>query len=543
MQKLLELYRQWRDADPAHVQQLPGAGSNRSYFRLTDLDGKTIIGVIGTSRDEDHAFIYLTEHFNRRKLPVPKILAQSDDQLRYLQTDLGSTSLFDAIRGGREAGGRYTLKEQELLRRTIRELPNIQLRGARGLDFSNCYPQAEFDVDSVLFDLNYFKYCFLKATELDFHELKLEADFRLFAKDLTVDDFGGRSQEAGGCFLYRDFQARNVMLDRDGNPWFIDYQGGRKGPYYYDLASFLWQASARYPHKLRRELVYEYYNSLKHYTEVPSARHFVSRLSLFVLFRTLQVLGAYGFRGYFEQKKHFIESIPPAIQNLRELLAYGVTPSPAESGEAGGGLNNGPFHYPYLMEVLRQLTELPQFQKVEATATRADGYKTTDLNPYKAHPQDGPATFSKYDAQGPLVVKVYSFSYRKGIPEDESGNGGGYVFDCRSTHNPGRYEPYKKLTGLDEPVIRFLEDDGEILTFLDSVYKLADAHVRRYIQRGFTSLMFSFGCTGGQHRSVYSAQHLAEHLHEKFGIEVRICHREQGITQTLAAEKEQQPVN
>ena len=189
--------------------------------------------------------------------------------------------------------------------------------------------------------------------------------------------------------------------------------------------------------------------------------------------------------------------------------------------------------YPCLMDVLQRLCNLPKFQHIEATASRADGYKVTDHNPYKAHPKDGPATFSKYDAQGPLVVRVFSFSFAKGIPEDESGNGGGYVFDCRSTHNPGRYEPYKKLTGLDEPVIRFLEDDGEILTFLDSVYKLADAHVRRYIQRGFTSLMFCFGCTGGQHRSVYSAQHLAEHIHQKFGIEVRIIHREQGITQTL----------
>ena len=540
MQKLLELYKQWRGSEPANVQQIPGGGSNRTYFRLTDHDGQTVIGVIGTSRDEDHAFIYLTEHFNRRKLPVPKILAASDDQLRYLQTDLGSMSLFDAVRGGREAGGRYTLKEQELLRRTIRELPNIQIRGAIGLDFSNCYPQSEFNQDSVLFDLNYFKYCFLKATEIDFHELKLEADFRLFAKDLTIDETGANRQETGVSFLYRDFQARNVMLDHEGNPWFIDYQGGRKGPYYYDLASFLWQASARYPHKLRRELVYEYYNSLKNYTEVPPVRHFVNRLSLFVLFRTLQVLGAYGFRGYFEQKKHFLESIPPAIQNLRELLSYSGSKLSTLRSANGRLLPTGrknsqlsTFHYPHLMEILQKLTELPQFQQIETVASRADGYKTTDLNPYKAHPQDGPATFSKYDAQGPLVVRVFSFSYGKGIPEDESGNGGGYVFDCRSTHNPGRYEPYKKLTGLDEPVIRFLEDDGEILTFLDSVYKLADAHVRRYIQRGFTSLMFCFGCTGGQHRSVYSAQHLAEHIHEKFGIEVRICHREQGITQIL----------
>ena len=508
MQKLLELYKQWAGAEPARVEKLPVAGSNRDYYRLAATDGSTVVGVIGTSRDENHAFIYLTNHFAKRRLPVPAVLSVSDDELRYLQTDLGSVSLFDAIAGGRAAGGRYTVKEKELLIRTIRELPNFQVRGARDLDFCNCYPQPEFDEDSVLFDLNYFKYCFLKATDLDFHELKLEANFRLFAKDLT--------SEPCDSFLYRDFQARNVMLDDSGNPYFIDYQGGRKGPYYYDLASFLWQASAKYSHKLRRELVAEYYQSLKNYVEVPSVRHFVNRLSLFVLFRTLQVLGAYGFRGYFERKKHFIDSIPPAIQNLRELLELDCFP------------------YPYMVDMLRRLTELPQFARIEQPAlSRADGYRTAGSNVYEAHPQDGPATFSKYDGKGPLVVRVFSFSFRNGIPEDESGNGGGYVFDCRSTHNPGRYEPYKKLTGLDEPVIRFLEDDGEILAFLDSVYKLADAHVDRYIQRGFTDLMFSFGCTGGQHRSVYSAQHLAEHRHGKFGIEVRICHREQDIRFTL----------
>lgn len=508
MQKLLELYKQWAGAEPARVEKLPVAGSNRDYYRLAATDGSTVVGMVGTSRDENHAFIYLTNHFAKRRLPVPAVLAVSDDELRYLQTDLGSVSLFDAIAGGRAAGGRYTVKEKELLIRTIRELPNFQVRGARDLDFSNCYPQPEFDEDSVLFDLNYFKYCFLKAADLDFHELKLEANFRLFAKDLT--------SEPCDSFLYRDFQARNVMLDDAGNPYFIDYQGGRKGPYYYDLASFLWQASAKYSHKLRRELVAEYYQSLKNYVEVPSVRHFVNRLSLFVLFRTLQVLGAYGFRGYFERKKHFIDSIPPAIQNLRELLELDCFP------------------YPYMVDMLRRLTELPQFARIEQPAlSRADGYRTAGSNVYEAHPQDGPATFSKYDGKGPLVVRVFSFSFRNGIPEDESGNGGGYVFDCRGTHNPGRYEPYKKLTGLDEPVIRFLEDDGEILAFLDSVYELADAHVDRYMQRGFTDLMFSFGCTGGQHRSVYSAQHLAEHIHGKFGIEVRICHREQDICFTL----------
>ena len=508
MEALRKLYEQWKGEAPVQTERLAGAGSNREYYRMTDGEGQSVIGCIGTSRDENHAFVCLTKHFTRRQLPVPQILAVSNDELRYLQTDLGDQSLFDALRVGREAGGRYTQQERALLVKTIRELPNIQMRGARGLDWSCCYPQPEFDQDSVLFDLNYFKYCFLKATGLDFHELKLEANFRMLAKDLTA--------ETCDAFLYRDFQARNVMLV-DGEPRFIDYQGGRKGPFYYDLASFLWQASAKYPDKLRRDLIGEYYDSLKNYTEVPSERHFKARLDLFVLFRTLQVLGAYGFRGYFERKRHFIDSIPPAMDNMRNLLKNSTVDA-----------------YPYLKEVLSNMCQLPQFapQKV-VMPKRADGYKTTESNIYKPHPQDGPATFSKYDGTGPLVVRVFSFSYRKGIPEDESGNGGGYVFDCRSTHNPGRYEPYKQLTGLDEPVIRFLEDDGEITIFLQSVYRLADAHVERYLQRGFTSLMFSFGCTGGQHRSVYSAQHLAEHIHEKYGIEVRICHREQGINQVL----------
>ena len=479
MEALRKLYEQWKGEAPVQTERLAGAGSNREYYRMTDGEGQSVIGCIGTSRDENHAFVCLTKHFTRRQLPVPQILAVSNDELRYLQTDLGDQSLFDALRVGREAGGRYTQQERALLVKTIRELPNIQMRGARGLDWSCCYPQPEFDQDSVLFDLNYFKYCFLKATGLDFHELKLEANFRMLAKDLTA--------ETCDAFLYRDFQARDVMLV-DGEPRFIDYQGGRKGPFYYDLASFLWQASAKYPEKLRRNLIAEYYDSLKNYTEVPSERHFKSRLDLFVLFRTLQVFGAYGFRGYFERKRHFIDSIPPAMDNMRNLLKNSTVDA-----------------YPYLKEVLSNMCQLSQFapQKV-VMPKRADGYKTTESNVYKPHPQDGPATFSKYDGTGPLVVRVFSFSYRKGIPEDESGNGGGYVFDCRSTHNPGRYEPYKQLTGLDEPVIRFLEDDGEITIFLQSVYRLADAHVERYLQRGFTSLMFSFGCTGGQHRSVYS---------------------------------------
>ncbi|MDT3388963.1 MAG: phosphotransferase [Bacteroidota bacterium] len=511
MERLIKLYISWSGKQPAHVEKMAGAGSNRQYYRLTGPDEKTVVGVNGTSRDENRAFIYLDRHFTEKGLPVPRVLAVAKDEMSYLQTDLGDRSLFDAIKGGRMAAGRYNLNEKQLLERTIQELPKFQIHGAADLDWSYCYPQPAFDEDSVLFDLNYFKYCFLKPTDLDFHELKLEANFRRLAKDLT--------SEPGESFLYRDFQARNVMLDAEGNPYFIDFQGGRKGPFYYDLASFLWQASAKYPFKLRRDLLAVYYESLKQYIEVPSVRHFAERLSLFVLFRQMQVLGAYGFRGYFEHKQHFIDSIPPAIQNLRDILT----------------LNEEVLPYPYLRDMLRRLTEMPQFTPKEEPKQRTDGFRTTDRDVYEAHPQDGPATYSKYDGKGPLVVTVYSFSYHKGIPEDPSGNGGGYVFDCRSTHSPGRYEPYKQLPGLDEPVIRFLEDDGEILTFLDNVYALADKHVERYMQRGFTHLMFCFGCTGGQHRSVYSAQHLAEHIHKKFGVEVRIVHREQDIRQTLEA--------
>ena len=501
MERLLELYREWSGTVPVSTERLPGAGSNRAYYRLADGEGHTAIGCVGTSREENSAFVYLARHFSSKQLPVPEVLACSKDGLRYLQTDLGTTSLFDAIRKGREAGGQYDEQERELLRRTIRLLPRIQHVGAKGMDYTRCYPQPTFDEEGIFFDLNYFKYCFLKATGTDFHEVRLEADFRLLAKDLLAEE--------GDTFLYRDFQARNVMLcpgkhDKGepappagaagSNPYFIDFQGGRRGPVYYDLASFLWQASARYPDSLKQELADEYYAASGEYATMPPRHDFDQRLRLFALFRTLQVLGAYGFRGYFERKRHFIASIPPALRNLRALLS------------------DGGFGYPYLTDLLRQLTEQPQFAQ--------------------APPQPTP---SRQDGKRPLVVRVFSFSYRKGIPEDESGNGGGYVFDCRSTHNPGRYEQYKQMTGLDQPVISFLEADGEITTFLDSVYKLADHHVERYIERGFTSLMFAFGCTGGQHRSVYSAQHLAERINSRYGVEVHLTHREQDIRQILPA--------
>lgn len=493
MEQLLRLYKAWKGCEAAQVEKLPGAGSNRIYYRMTDAEAHTIIGVVGTSREENHAFIALARHFATQGLPVPQVLAAADDEMRYLQTDLGSLSLFDAIAHGRQRGGRYDEKEIGLLRQTIRLLPAIQFRGGQHLDYSVCYPQPSFDETGVMFDLNYFKYCFLKPSGVDFHELKLEKEFRQLADDLL--------QDTTDTFLYRDFQARNVMLC-EGRPFFIDFQGGRRGPVYYDLASFLWQASARYSATLRQQLVGEYYAEALHYGPLPPPEIFGQRLRLFVFFRILQVLGAYGYRGYFERKRHFIDSIPPALDNLSDAIA--ALETSAANVKAG---------YPYLFGVLKEMI--------------------TRLRPAISGATPQPAKPAAVAEKAPLVVRIFSFSYKKGIPSDESGNGGGYVFDCRSTHNPGRYEPYKQLTGLDEPVIRFLEDDGEILTFLESIYRLADAHVKRYMERGFTNLMFSFGCTGGQHRSVYSAEHLALHLNAKYGIEVRLCHREQGISRVL----------
>lgn len=449
---------------------MPGAGSNRKYFRLKGKE--SLIGVYGTSTEENRAFIYMARHFSQKGLPVPRILAEAADQSAYLQDDLGDISLFQFIKQGRESGN-FSDEETNILKRTIRLLPQIQFEGSKDMDFSYCYPLATFNHRSVLWDLNYFKYCFLKATGLEFQENLLEDDFERMADTLL--------QIEPQVFMYRDFQSRNIMI-REEKTYFIDFQGGRKGPFYYDVASFLWQAKANYPDSLRQELLDEYLDALRPYHAIDKEQ-FLTTLRHFVLFRTLQVLGAYGFRGYFEKKAHFIQSVPYAIENLRQLLE---TDFP---------------EYPYLCLMLRKLTELPQFASIR--------------NRRK------------------LTVRVMSFSYKKGIPEDPSGNGGGYVFDCRAVHNPGKYEQYKQLTGRDKPVIDFLEQDGEILQFLEHVDALADAHVQRFLERGFTNLSICFGCTGGQHRSVYSAEHVAHHLNEKFGIRIRLIHREQHIEQIL----------
>ena len=470
---LKQLFESYTGQEMTDITELNSSGSNRRYFRLTGKSGITLVGVIGLNLKENQAFCGLSRHFLEKGIKVPRVLAVSDDGMSYIQEDLGDDLLYTVVAQGRESG-EYSSYERSILRRTVEMLPKIQFKGAEDLDYSICFPEPAFNGRMVMFDLNYFKYCFLKATGLEFDEVRLQDDFEKLHDDLLRDD--------SNTFMYRDFQARNVMI-KDGEPYFIDFQGGRRGPIYYDVASFIWQARSRYPEDLKNELVETYLRSLRGYLPDVDEKEFRERLRLFVLFRTLQVLGAYGFRGYFEKKPHFLASVPYAIDNLRRMLQ-----TPFE-------------RYPYLTEVLTKLTEMQQF------------YETAEDR----------------RLQGTLL----RLSYNRGIQSVESGRGGGHVFDCRSVNNPGKYEYYRQFTGMDKEVIKFLEDDGEIITFLDHVYSLVDAHVKRFIERKFTHLQVCFGCTGGQHRSVYCAEHLAAHLVRKFDIRVSVTHRELDIEKIM----------
>lgn len=474
MNKELEnLFRDYAGKGPDRIVQLTSSGSHRTYYRLSSPDF-SCIGVSGTDAEENDVFCSLSEHFLSKGIRVPKVYAVSRDRMSYIQQDLGDESLYDRLARGRVSGC-YSDDDVALLKKTISRLPKIQVEGAEGWDFSRSLHGLSFSPRSIMFDLNYFKYCFLLTTGVGFNEDMLQEDFLRLSDELMkcMDD----------SFMYRDFQSRNVMIV-DGEPYFIDFQGGRKGPLYYDVASFVWQARSDFPKDIKEGLVSVYMDSLRQYRDTDEGE-FREKLGLFVFFRTLQVLGAYGFRGYYEKKRHFLESIPYAIGNLRDSI-----------------LSAGRY-CPYMAELFTRLTELPRFAKPSGIVGQAD-------------------------ATG-LKVRIFSFSYRKGIPEDVSGNGGGYVFDCRGMHNPGKYEQFRDKTGMDREVADFLEGRGEVTSFLANVFSLADSHVEKYISRGFTDLMFSFGCTGGQHRSVYCAEALAAHLSARYNIRITLVHREQGV--------------
>ncbi|MEN8139093.1 MAG: RNase adapter RapZ [Bacteroidota bacterium] len=468
-QLLNSLFEEWAGEKAVTINKLPQSGSSREYYRLKR-NGKSAIGAFNSDYKENVAFLEFSKHFKKQGLRVPEIYKENLKYNIYLQEDLGDETLFSLLEKNKnEDNFRDTLKTN--IEKVVKKLPEFQYKAHKGLDYDLAYPREAFDKQSMHWDLSYFKYYFLKLAGIEFDEQKLENDFSTLINFLSKVD--------SNYFLFRDFQTRNIMIV-DDEPWFIDYQGGRRGALQYDLASLLYDAKANIPQELREELIDTYISNAKQYFDV-DADLFKQQFYPFVLIRIMQAMGAYGFRGFYEKKSHFLKSIPFAIKNLKWILDN----------------NKIEIEIPNLIAALEKITTSKKLLNI-----------------------------AKSDV---LNVTITSFSYKKGIPQDTSGNGGGYVFDCRWIHNPGRYEEYKELTGRDKPVIDFLDKEIDMKIHLDSVYTLVDRAVERYIDRDFTHLMVNFGCTGGRHRSVYSAEHLARHLKDKFNLKVKIHHIEQNI--------------
>ncbi|MEW5929261.1 MAG: RNase adapter RapZ [Gemmatimonadota bacterium] len=462
-QILRRLFKQHFGKVPASILPLEGDGSSRSMYRVVGDGYETAIGVVGPDREENRAFISYSRDFRSVGLPVPQVYAADEEAGVYLEEDLGDSTLFDALSLAREAdAGRsdFPAEMVPVYRRVLEVLPRFQVEGGRVVDYSVAYPRAAFDRQSILWDLNYFKYHFLKLAHVPFNESRLEKDF----KRLTTFLLGADTRH----FMYRDFQSRNVML-RDGEPWFIDYQGGRRGALQYDVASLLFDPKAAIPEALRDRLLEHYLDALEKYLPV-DREQFRQHFRGYVFVRIMQAMGAYGYRGFFERKPRFLASVPQAIRNVERLLETGFLP-----------------------------VELPELR---AVFERIVASRTLRKTPVQVPPG--------------LTVQVGSFSYKNGYPEDGGGHGGGFVFDCRALHNPGRYAEYAGLCGCDEPVVKFLEEVPEVEEFWKHVRAIVDSQVDTYLTRGFTSLSVHFGCTGGQHRSVYFAERLARHLGRKF---------------------------
>jgi len=473
MIELDKLFQTWSGAAAQEIKQLPISGSNRQYFRLSG-HGKSAIGVFNDDTKENNAFVSFAEHFTKAKLNTPKIYLADLENNVYLQEDLGDLSLYKILNQKNESG--FDSELEDWYKKSIAQLLKLQIEGSKKFDFGKCYPRDKFDAQSIQWDLNYFKYCFLKLADIKFDEQLLENDFNTLSNHLT--------NIPANHFMHRDFQSRNLMIDKD-DVFIIDFQGGRKGPLQYDLVSLLFQAKANIPFEKRAALLEYYLDQLIDISQDKKIdrNKFKQDYYAIAFVRTMQVLGAYGFRGLFEKKAHFLQSIPFAINNLEWLI------------------NNAAIDL-----------KIPTLEKVWSQILAHKQFRNLSYNP-----------------KDKLTVTISSFSYRRGIPNDLSGNGGGFVFDCRSIHNPGRYEPYKKLTGRDEPVKEFLQSESKIENYLNPVFAMVDTAVQTYIDRNFQHLMVSFGCTGGQHRSVYSCDSLAKHLSEKFDIEIKINHIEQEL--------------
>ncbi|MDL2314949.1 phosphotransferase [Bacteroidales bacterium OttesenSCG-928-C19] len=466
-----KLFSSWTKEEPIEIKQISVHGSNRSYYRIKSEHHQCLAAVNSDVR-ENKAFIYLSNYFRSQKLNVPEVFVVNDDYTIYLVEDLNDTTLYEYISAKETRFDNTTLS---IYKNTLKHLLDFQFAGQNGLDYSICYPRHAFDRQSMQWDLNYFKYYFLKLAQIPFDEQLLENDFETLIQFLLDAD--------NDYFLYRDFQSRNIML-KDEEIYFIDFQGGRKGPLQYDVASLLYDAKAEIPQNVRIELLDFYIAELQKRKNI-DAEKFKTQFYCFVLIRIMQAMGSYGFRGFYEGKSHFLKSILPALENIRLLLEDNVLPD---------SIN-------YLKNVLDAITKNERLRKLV--------------------PEEVPSE--------KLTVQIFSFSYKKGYPIDVSGNGGGYIFDCRALPNPGRFPEYKTQTGKDQSVIDFLEREEHVEKFVTNAYTLVEQSVKVYIDRGFTHLLVAFGCTGGQHRSVYCAERMKTLLSLNFDCNIQIIHREQNF--------------
>lgn len=479
MDILSQLFQQHFHSPVSRVQPLQGqlGGSGRRIIRLHGVN-QTAIGILYNVREENLAFLEFSRHFHRHGLPVPEIYAEDLNQGAYIEEDLGDTTVFDFLSTNR-SGSSVAPKAVDLYRQALATLPRFQIEAGRDLNYKVCYPRGSFDRQSIAWDLNYFKYYFLRLAGIPFSEQALEDDFSRLTKFLL--------SAPHDYFMYRDFQSRNIML-HEGKLYFLDYQGGRKGALQYDVASLLYDAKADLPPQLRQQLLEHYLDALSEF--IPLERPaFMHHYYAYVYVRIMQALGAYGFRGFYERKPHFLQSVPYALKNLRWLL-HNVTL---------------PVSVPTLTEAFMAMLGSEKLQSLGSADHTQAGHGTSDA----------------------LTVRIFSFSFhRDGVPKDETGNGGGFVFDGRGLPNPGREERFKDLTGKDAAVAEYLNQQESVHRFIEHVTPLVDASVSAYQSRGFKNLMVSFGCTGGQHRSVYLAEQLANHLRAKNGLTVVLQHRE-----------------
>lgn len=466
IEELSKLFSDWSGSRAINIESMAVSGSYRQYFRIMG-DGQTAVGVINDDIKENLAFLGFTRHFINKNLAVPNILGIGKSGKTYLLQDLGDTTLFVVLNRNENTEKCFNDYITGIYKSVLQELPKFQISAGKDLDYSVCYPRDSFDRQSMMWDLNYFKYYFLKLAQINFDEQKLEDDFHALCDYLL--------EAENHFFLYRDFQSRNIMIFNE-KPWFIDYQGGRKGALQYDLASLLYDAKAGIPEEVRITLRDYYLDNLEHYINV-DRKKFIEYYYGFVLIRILQAMGAYGFRGFYEKKTHFLQSIPYALKNLEFIL------------------NNYkfPIQLTTLLPLLSNLTQSEKLKEISVVKEK-------------------------------LTIQINSFSYRNCIPEDSSGNGGGFVFDCRALPNPGRFEKYKYQTGKESEVIQLLEKHEEVIDFINNVKRLVEPSIENYISRGFSNLMISFGCTGGQHRSVYCAEKLFAHLNKKYQVNVVLKH-------------------